>query len=88
VIDGLLAVIDEHVAAVSKAPRPPCRLHWAAYRGLTHNGIAERLARLDACCVVVDKGYQHLAATLGAASNGFPNVLPARSRLACALLAV
>ena len=80
-IDGLLAVIDEHVATVSKRREPmPAALGCVPW--LTDNGIAERLARLEACCVVVDKGHQHLAAALGTASNGFPNVLPRLRNLA------
>jgi hypothetical protein len=42
----------------------------------THGQIADRLAQLDACCIVVDKGARVLPERLVSAGNTFPNVLP------------
>jgi hypothetical protein len=75
VVDGLAQMIDEHVAAEAREREPmPAVLGCVPW--LTHAGIAERLARLPACCVVVDKGQQRLASALATAGNGFPPVLP------------
>lgn len=75
VVDGLAQVIDEHVATEAREREPmPAALGFVPW--LTYAGIAERLARLPACCIVVDKGQQWLASALATAKNGFPPVLP------------
>lgn len=75
VLDGLTQVIDEHVAAVQLERRwwSPAALGCVPW--LIHRGIAERLARLHACCIVVDKGRGYVPPVLAEATNGFPNVL-------------
>ncbi len=75
VIDGLAQVIDEHVAAEGRR-RETASAALGCVPWLTHQGIAARLARLSACCVVVDKGRRQLASALATADNGFPNVCP------------
>jgi len=77
VVDGLVSIIDEHLARDRPGRRfdtLPAAIGCVPW--LTHRGVAERLAQLEACCIVVDKGHGRLAAPLAAADNGFPNVLP------------
>jgi hypothetical protein len=76
VLNGLVEVIDAHVAAEAQRREPmPAALGCVPW--LTHQGIAERLARLAACCVVVDKGRKRPPPpVLVAADNGVPNLLP------------
>lgn len=71
VVDGLAQVIDEHVAAEAREREPmPAALGCVPW--LTHAGIAERLARLPACCILVDKGQQWLATALATAKKWVP----------------
>jgi hypothetical protein len=68
-------VIDEHVVATTtgRGEWGPAALGCVPW--LTDPEIAGRLARLRACCIVVDKERTHLASVLADADNGFPNVL-------------
>jgi hypothetical protein len=78
VVDGLVTVLDEHLQR-----RPPGRRFDTLPAAIgcvpwfTHRGVAERLAQLSSCCIVIDKGHRILPPScLTAADNGFPNVLP------------
>src|SRR5882724_3221427 len=75
VVGGLVEVIERRLRTPSgyreAAPAALGCVPW-----FTHEEIADRLARLSACCVVVDKGARVLPERLVTADNGFPNVLP------------
>jgi hypothetical protein len=77
-------VIDEHVAAEARQ-REPMPGMLGCVPCLTHAGIVERLARLTACCVVVDKGQTWISSALATAMNGFPPVPPGLRELAPAV---
>jgi hypothetical protein len=72
VADAIVELLDDHIATIGR--------HSAAAIGcvpwLTHPGIADRLAKLHACCIVVDKGARWVPDVLRTAENSFPNVLP------------
>lgn len=79
VVDTFAQVIDEHVAAEAREHEStPAALGCVPW--LTHAGIAARLARLPACCVVVDKGQRWVGLGVG----GSDQRVPAGPALGCA----
>jgi hypothetical protein len=81
VVGGIVEVLDQHVQTVADRYRSTAPAALGCVPWLTHADIADRLARLDACCIVVDKGARILPQRLVNAGNPFPNVLPGlRSR--------
>ena len=82
VIDGLCSVLDEHLAAYRSSPVPSLAL--ATGRGvpaaigavpwLTSVAVVDRLLKLEACCIVIDRGTLLPPAIRLLGSNlGFPN---------------
>lgn len=73
VIDGLLQVLDEHIASAQRRSRFPAVIGCSPW--LTSEAVVDRLLR-TACCVVMDKGAAVVPARLATADCGLPNVLP------------
>ena len=82
VIDGLCSVLDEHLAAYRSSPVPSLAL--ATGRGvpaaigavpwLTSVAVVDRLLKLEACCIMIDRGTLLPPAIRLLGSNlGFPN---------------
>ncbi len=77
VVDGLVDVIDEHIAAIQNGyqrglvgPAAVGCVPW-----LTSGPILDRLAALAGCCIVISKAASRKAASaLAAADNALPNV--------------
>src|SRR6266511_407703 len=79
VLEGLVTIMDEHVEAVGKGGqhgRPqPAMIGCVPW--LSSGPVLDRLEKLPACCIVINKGAAASAAhRLAAANNGLPNVLP------------
>lgn len=72
VIDGLLQVLDEHIASAQGRSRFPALIGCSPW--LTSEAVVDRLLQ-TACCVVMDKGAAVIPARLAQADCGFPNVL-------------
>jgi hypothetical protein len=77
VVDGLVSVIDEHIAAIRSGyqrglvgPSAMGCVPW-----LTSGPVLDRLAALAGCCIVISKAASRTAASaLAVADNGLPNV--------------
>jgi hypothetical protein len=55
VVDGLCAVLDEHLAATGGRSAAIGCVPW-----LTSEAVVDRLAKLTSLCVVIDKGTGNL----------------------------
>lgn len=73
VIDGLLELLDEHIASAQRRGRYPAVVGCSPW--LTSEAVVDRLLK-TACCVVMDKGAAVWPARLAQADCGLPNVLP------------
>jgi hypothetical protein len=73
VIDGLLQVLDEHIACAQRRSRCPAVIGCSPW--LKGEAVVDRLLK-TACCVVIDKGAAVPPDRLARADCGFPNVLP------------
>jgi hypothetical protein len=81
VVGGVVEVLDSHVQTVADRYHSTAPAALGCVPRFTHGDIADRLARLDACCIVVDEGARSLPQRLVNAGNPFPIVLPGvRSR--------
>jgi hypothetical protein len=73
VIDGLVQVLDHHIASVQRRSRFPAVIGCSPW--LTSDAVVDCLLK-TACCVVMDKNAVQVPARLAQADCGFPNVLP------------
>jgi len=72
VLDGLVEVIDDHIAQVEGRAAALGCVPW-----FDSSAVASRLVRFRGCCIVIDKGSFHRDALqrLTRDGRGFPNVL-------------
>jgi hypothetical protein len=71
VIDGLCEVFDEHLAARPGREMRPAAIGCVPW--LTSDAVIDRLLKLDACCIVIDKGTSACVARLMDSRLGFQN---------------
>ncbi len=76
VVDGLVGVIDEHIAAIRSGYQRglvgPAAMGCVPW--LTSGPVLDCLAALAGCCIVISKAASRKAASaLAAADNGLPN---------------
>jgi len=77
VIDGLCDTLDRHLAGQLGQPRrdaTPAAIGCVPW--LTSDSVIDRLLKLSACCIVIDKGRRVAPKRLVMHDRPFPNVLP------------
>lgn len=74
VMQGLCAIVDEHLEVSRAGEGHPAAIGCVSW--LTSTAVMERLARMDGCCVVIDKDPFYRPETLVKDGRPLPNVLP------------
>lgn len=71
VIDGLCEVLDEHLMVRYDREMSPAAIGCVPW--LNSEAVVDRLLKLSACCIVIDKGASPHALSELNARSGFPN---------------